>query len=303
MTSAHDPHHEMNDEFERGLLYDLGTAMSRRRMLFAVGGAGLGALALVACGSGDGGSASTGSAPGAGSTATTTNSTATTTANTTANTATSGTAAATCVDEIPDETAGPYPGDGSNGVNVLGEDGIVRRDITSSFGSSTTVADGIKLEVTLTIQDTATCTPMPGAAVYLWHCDADGNYSLYSNGVTNENYLRGVQEADANGQVHFTTIVPGCYAGRWPHIHFEVFDALSSVQQGANSIKTSQLALTQEMSDVAYQDSRYPQSARNLSQLSLDTDNVFRDDGGAAQLATITGSNDAGYTATLAVGI
>ena len=80
---------------------------------------------------------------------------------------------------------------------------------------------------------------MPGAAVYLWHCDADGNDSLYSNGVTGENYLRGVQEADANGQVHFTTIVPGCYAGRWPHIHFEVFDALSSVPTSYSSPRSN----------------------------------------------------------------
>lgn len=48
--------------------------------------------------------------------------------------------AAACGAEIPDETAGPYPGDGSNGPNVLAESGIVRSDITSSFGSSTTKA-------------------------------------------------------------------------------------------------------------------------------------------------------------------
>ncbi len=315
MTSVNDPHEMHDDEFERGLVYDIGTVMSRRRMLFAVGGAGLGALALAACRSSDGSTAastadagSTASPASTATTASTTASPAATTASTAASTAadaaaTTAAEAATCVDEIPDETGGPYPGDGSNGVNVLGEDGVVRRDITSSFGSSTTVAEGIPLEVTLTIQDTATCTPMVGAAVYVWHCDAPGRYSLYSEGVTNENYLRGVQEADANGQVHFTTIVPGCYAGRWPHIHFEVFDALSSVEQGANSIKTSQLALPQDMCEVAYQDSRYPRSTQNLAQLSLESDNVFSDDGGVHQLATITGSNDAGYTATLSVGV
>ena len=144
---------------------------------------------------------------------------------------------------------------------------------------------------------------MPGAAVYVWHCDAPGRYSLYSQGVTNENYLRGVQETDANGQVHFTTIVPGCYAARWPHIHFEVFDGLLSVQQGSSSIKTSQLVFPQDMCEVAYGDSRYPQSTQNLAQLSLETDNVFSDDGGVHQLATITGDNAVGYTATLAVGV
>jgi protocatechuate 3,4-dioxygenase beta subunit len=308
MTSANDLHrHDHDDEFERGLVYDIGTVMSRRRMLFAVGGASLGALALAACRSSDGDTASTaGSTAGTESTAPTASTVAPSTAATTTAAdaaATTAADAAACVDEIPDETGGPYPGDGSNGPNVLSDDGVVRSDITSSFGSSTTVADGIPLEVTLTIQDTATCTPMPGAAVYVWHCDAPGRYSLYSDGVTNENYLRGVQEADANGQVTFTTIVPGCYSGRWPHIHFEVFDALSSVQQGSNSIKTSQLALPQDMCEVVYQDSRYPQSTQNLSQLSLESDNVFSDDGGVHQLATISGSNDAGYTATLTVGI
>ena len=49
----------------------------------------------------------------------------------------------TATAEIPDETGGPFPGDGTNGVNVLAEDGVVRSDITSSFGSASGVADGI----------------------------------------------------------------------------------------------------------------------------------------------------------------
>src|SRR5262245_33798282 len=44
---------------------------------------------------------------------------------------------------IPSETAGPYPGDGTNGPNVLTQSGIVRSDIRASFGSAgTTVAPG-----------------------------------------------------------------------------------------------------------------------------------------------------------------
>ena len=53
--------------------------------------------------------------------------------------------------EVHDETAGPYPGDGSNGANALDESGIVRRDITSSFGTSSTRATGIPLTVNLTV--------------------------------------------------------------------------------------------------------------------------------------------------------
>lgn len=94
-----------------------------------------------------------------------------------------------CGTTIPEETAGPYPGDGSNGPDVLTQDGIVRSDIRSSFGSSTTTAEGVPLTITLTVVDTSGgCTAMAGAAVYAWHCDRDGNYSMYSQGVTQENY-------------------------------------------------------------------------------------------------------------------
>lgn len=128
--------------------------------------------------------------------------------------------------ELPEETSGPYPGDGSNGANVLNQSGIVRRDITSSFGSSTTRAAGVPLSLTMTINDYANNkAPLAGGAVYVWHCDREGRYSLYSQGVTGENYLRGVQETDGRGQVRFTTIFPACYSGRWPHIHFEVYPA------------------------------------------------------------------------------
>ena len=152
----------------------------------------------------------------------------------------------TASEEIPDETGGPFPGDGTNGVNVLAEDGVVRSDITASFGAATGVATGIPLNVVLNVQDVANGgNPLTGAAVYLWHCDAEGNYSLYSEGVTEENYLRGVQEVDADGNATFTTIYPGCYSGRWPHIHFEVYESLEAATNGRNAIKTSQLAFPQ----------------------------------------------------------
>src|SRR6476619_5132975 len=112
--------------------------------------------------------------------------------------------------DIPEETGGPYPGDGSNGVNVLTESGIVREDLRSSFGDASGVAEGVPLSIQLKVYDNGTdgLTPYAGAAVYLWHCDREGRYSLYSDGVTGENYLRGVQETDANGVVTFTSIFP-----------------------------------------------------------------------------------------------
>lgn len=68
------------------------------------------------------------------------------------------------------------------------------------------------------MRDAATGDAAKGAGVYLWHCDRDGNYSLYSQAAANENYLRGAQEADAGGTVTFQSIFPACYSGRWPHI-------------------------------------------------------------------------------------
>ena len=124
----------------------------------------------------------------------------------------------TSIEEIPEETNGPYPADGSNGKNVLTESGVVRSDIRSSFGSSTTTAEGVPTTINFQVLDTATGQPVEGAAVYVWHCDRDGNYSMYSNGVTGENYLRGVQPTDADGMASFTSIYPACYSGRWPHV-------------------------------------------------------------------------------------
>jgi protocatechuate 3,4-dioxygenase beta subunit len=138
--------------------------------------------------------------------------------------------------------------------------------------------------------------------VYLWHCDRAGNYSLYSNGVTNQNWLRGVQAADANGKLSFTTIFPGCYAGRWPHIHFEVFQNLTAAGNWSNKIATSQIALPKATCDVVYATSGYEASVRNLSGITLASDNVFSD-GSQLQLPSITGDATTGYTATLTVAV
>src|SRR3954447_8348768 len=95
--------------------------------------------------------------------------------------------------EVPSETAGPFPADGSNGPDVLDDSGIVRHDIRRSFGSRRTLAKGIPLRVNLTVTNAAKdFAPMAGAAVYLWHCDRLGRYSMYSSPVQDENYLRGI---------------------------------------------------------------------------------------------------------------
>ena len=154
----------------------------------------------------------------------------------------------------------------------------------------------------MTIVSVSTCSPLAGRAVYLWHCDRAGGYSLYTQGVTNQNYLRGVQEADSAGRVSFTSIFPGCYAGRWPHIHFEVYPSLSAATSVANRVATSQIALPKSACDAAYATAGYQSSITNLSRVSLATDNVFSD-GSALELATVTGSVAEGFTSALTVAI
>ena len=277
-------------EHDLGLEYDLGT-LHRRRFLGLFAGAGLAAVA--GCSADDTGSVT------ADPTTTSTSPTASTPRARRPST-TSGT---TDVDEIPQETGGPYPGDGSNGPNVLTESGIVRSDITKSFGSASGVASGVPLTVELTILDADKDTPLNGAAVYLWHCDAQGRYSLYSDGATDENYLRGVQAADSTGKVTFTTIFPAAYMGRWPHIHFEVYSSLNDATAAGKITRTSQLALPKDACDTVYATDGYDGSAQNLARTSLENDNVFGDDGGVHQLATVTGNATEGYVATLGVGV
>jgi protocatechuate 3,4-dioxygenase beta subunit len=275
MTGAHDDHHDDQGGFGR----DVPLLLGRRRALALLGGAGLAGL-VAACSGGDdagpdGSATSTSTSTGAGGSSTT-----------------SGGSGA----EIPDETAGPFPADGTNGPDILDVDGVVRSDITSSIGDRSGTAEGVPMVIELTVVEASTGAALPGAAVYLWHCTADGRYSIYE--VEDQNYLRGVQEAGADGTVTFTSVFPGCYPGRWPHAHFEVFDELGTAASGRDAGKTSQFALPQADCEAVYGDRRYGSSASNLSGLSLEGDGIFRD-GYDDQLATMTGSPEDGYTATL----
>ena len=177
-------------------------------------------------------------------------------------------------------------------------DGVVRADITSSIGDYSGTAVGIPATVQLTVVHAATGDPLPGAAVYLWHCTASGRYSIYE--IADQNFLRGVQATNEAGKLAFRTIYPGCYRGRWPHFHFEVFDNLEHALDSVRPIKTSQIALPQADCETVYSDSRYESSVRNMARLSLASDNVFRD-GWHDQLATVDGSNTDGYQISLLV--
>lgn len=280
-----------------GLIEDLARIeqMRRRRLLaFLAGAGGMVSLGMSGCGGGASSSTAAGST-GTGSTGTTGGTTTTTT--------TTGSCSL-----IPTETEGPYPGDGSNTANgsianALALSGIVRSDIRTSVAPASGTAAGVPLTLTLQLVSTSNaCAALDGYAIYVWHCDAQGRYSLYSSGVTAENYLRGVQTTGSDGTATFTTVFPGCYAGRVPHIHFEIYRNAGAASSYTNKLRTSQLALPLDTSATVYADSRYPNSAANLRAISFASDGVFAD-GVTTQLATLTGSVAAGYAATLTVGI
>ena len=285
MTHDHDDVHE----HDLGLSHDLPTVLGRRRALGLLSAAGL-AAALAACSGGS--DSSTAVSPSASPSAST------------GATATTGSTDAGVSGEVPEETAGPFPGDGSNGVNVLTESGIVRSDLTTSFGGASGVAAGVPTTVDLTIIDMNgdSVAPYAGAAIYIWHCDQEGRYSMYDDEITDENYLRGVQVADANGTVSFTSVFPAAYDGRWPHIHFEVYRDEASATSATNKLRTSQIALPEDACRDVYATSGYEASVQNMARTSLDSDMVFSD-GYSLQLAKATGSAADGYRLTLNIAV
>lgn len=297
----HDHGHSLSDDLPL-----MRAMVARRRALKWFAGAGTAAL-VAGCGGESSDASATGVTTVAGATPTPTP--ASTPTPTPAATPTPTSSGGCLVD--PTETAGPYPGDGTNTAsgatsNVLTISGIVRSDIRSSFISSTTVAGGVLVKLTLTLVNVnATCAPLAGYAIYLWQADRQGHYSLYT--VPAESYLRGVQVTDANGQVTFTTIFPAAYDGRWPHMHFEVFSSLSNALSGRYAILTSQFAMPAAICQVVFADTAtYPSSTSNFSRVSLASDGIFGDNT-AAQIAqqtpTFTGSPSDGYAATALIGI
>jgi protocatechuate 3,4-dioxygenase beta subunit len=290
-----DPHGTTDvHDHDRGLGYDLPRLLGRRRALALIGAGVAGVAAggvLAACGSDEDPSGETAPTTGddaAGAPASGSSHTDSSDGGSTAG-------------EIPEETAGPFPGDGSNGPDVLAQSGVVREDITASFGSSSTVAEGVPLTLEMTVLDAATGQARPGSAVYVWHCDREGRYSMYSEGVEGENYLRGVQAAGDDGRVRFTSVFPGAYPGRWPHVHFEVYPDVDAATAASDRLATSQLAFPEDACADAYTAEGYEQSVSTMAGLSLADDGVFGDDSAARQLAAMSGSASAGFTARLDV--
>lgn len=287
----------MNDRrrihHREGLVEDLAQLRrieERRRILRALAGASL--VPLFGCGASSSDPAGGSSSGASGSSSSSSSS---------SSSASSSGAPATC-SEIASETGGPYPGDGTNGPNALGTGGVVRSDIRSSFGGLTGVAGGVPLTFKLQVVSTkGSCAPLAGYAVYAWHCDRDAGYSMYGT-VANQNYLRGLQPTDTNGVATFTSIFPAAYVGRWPHIHFEVFEDLATATAAGNKVTTSQLAFPEDVCNTVYATPGYEASIPAMKQTPLSSDTVFRD-GVTTQMATVTGSVADGLVANLVIGI
>lgn len=189
------------------------------------------------------------------------------------------------------ETDGPYPL-----YAILTNSAIVRKDIRES-------KTGVPLTLTLTLQSAGSgCTPISGAGIYIWHCDKDGLYSGYSTstnaGQSGLTYLRGIQVTDNNGQVTFTTLYPGWYAGRITHIHVQVYlnDNLA-----VSATATTQLAFPQDITTAVYNSSLYTKG-QNTSVTSFSADNVFSD-GTSTEMLTLSGDVNTGYTANMTITI
>jgi protocatechuate 3,4-dioxygenase beta subunit len=190
------------------------------------------------------------------------------------------------------ETDGPYPL-----YAILSNSVLTRSDITEG-------KTGVPLTLTLTLLDLSNgCTPISGAGIYIWHCDKDGVYSGYATstnaGSTSTTFLRGVQVTDSNGQITFTTIYPGWYAGRITHIHAQVYLNDSLVEGSA--VATTQLAFPVDITTAVYNSSLYTKG-QNTSVTSFSADNVFSD-GTSTEMLSLSGDTTSGYTATMTISI
>ncbi len=182
---------------------------------------------------------------------------------------------------IPSETAGPFPLDLSENSFYFRKD--VRENKT-----------GVQLNLKLKVVGISNCLPMSNVRVNIWHCDKDGLYSGYS-GQAGLTYLRGYQITDSNGEVEFTTILPGWYTGRICHIHFQVY------------VSTSYSAISQLTFDIPTKNSIYAANAnlytKGLDPLSFTQDNIFAD-GYTYQIATLNSTATTGvYESYLEIGV
>ncbi len=195
---------------------------------------------------------------------------------------TNGSSSANC-SVTPTETEGPFP------TKVPAN--FVRKDIRSD-------RTGVPMTMNITIKNTnASCAALAGALVDVWHCDKDGYYSEYggsgmqSANFTTVDFLRGRQTTDASGLVSFTSVFPGWYSGRAPHIHVHIYSATGK------SLLVTQIAFPYDISNTVYTTAQSAGYTKGAQDTKNERDNVFSD-GFTTELGTVSGSVSAGYTLT-----
>jgi protocatechuate 3,4-dioxygenase beta subunit len=255
----------------------LSTRVSRREVLRLMAGAGAGAVAATTCGD-DGKTALTPAATGtpaaAGATATTQVSDVPTEST------------VSCV-VSPEMTEGPY----------FVDEMFNRSDIRSDPDTGA-VRQGVPLELVIGVQQVngSSCTPLAGALVDVWHCDAEGLYSdVEQNGTVGEKFLRGYQLTDEDGQARFTTIYPGWYTGRAVHIHIKVRTD-PDAQQGYEF--TSQLFFDEAVTEQVYEQPPYDE--RGPADTSNAADMIYG--GGGAEMLLALAPQGEGYLGTITIG-
>jgi protocatechuate 3,4-dioxygenase beta subunit len=180
----------------------------------------------------------------------------------------------------PEVTEGPYYFDPA----------LERSDITEG-------RPGLATTVRLQVVD-ATCQPIPGARVDIWHADATGLYSGFSqSGSTStegQTFMRGTQFADASGIVEFQTVYPGWYRGRTTHIHFKVF-------LDETNVLTGQIFFPDEISNQVYA-TVAPYNERGEERDTFNDGDSIAQQATEASVATIEEEPD-GFLAQLIIGV
>jgi protocatechuate 3,4-dioxygenase beta subunit len=167
--------------------------------------------------------------------------------------------------------------------------------------------EGVPLALTFNVSriDGGACTPLAGAMVDLWHCDARGVYSAVNDSMSDsskEKFCRGYQVTDAKGVARFTTIYPGWYRGRTVHIHFKIRTPVAAAlaDRTADTWEfTSQLFFDESLSNRIFASAPYV-SAGARDTLNA-TDGIFRDSGGQLMLAVAPVAS--GYAAAFDIGL
>jgi protocatechuate 3,4-dioxygenase beta subunit len=204
----------------------------------------------------------------------------------------------------------------------------VRRDITED-------KPGVPLQLKIALVNAKTCSPLANAALDIWHCDAMGVYSAFTDvkmgpppgggggpggrppmgpppegfgpppGMGNHRaldktrFLRGIQATDGSGIAQFQTIYPGWYQGRTIHIHLKV-------HIGGHVAHTGQLFFPEDITERIAKLQPYAKHS-DLHRTTQAEDMVFQDEHGAPGLMTLNRiqprTDAAGFIATVTLAV